>query len=229
MSNGSLSRCTRNIWFWSGAELRICCRFREMRRKKNSKKKHLLEKFSFNIVENKPSEICLSTHGDIPSVRNANHTKPKSCSKTVGTAVGTGVGSAVGAAVAPHVSVRNTSEAVPALHLSTRFPPDGPGQSRICCWPSGISGDDSNCPRICSRKLPSAQGTVLKGVGEGVAAAPQVALGLEVASPSKHWNRISPPLSRHYVTRITCEATCNTRTRVGRFGTTPRYRDRKYR
>ena len=82
------------------------------------KKKHLLEKFGFDIVENKPSEFCLFAHGDIPRVRNANHIKPKSWSKTIGRAVGTGVGSAVGAAVGIGVGAAvGTFETLPSWPL----------------------------------------------------------------------------------------------------------------
>ena len=67
------------------------------------KKKHLLEKFGFDIVESEPSENSTSAvrcaHGDIPKVRNENHIKSKSCSKTVGTGVGSAVGAAVGIGV----------------------------------------------------------------------------------------------------------------------------------
>ena len=82
------------------------------------KKKHPLEEFGFDTVENEPSEICLFAHGDIPRVRNANHVKPKPRSETVGTAVGTGVGSAVGAAVGIGVGAAvGTFETLPSSPL----------------------------------------------------------------------------------------------------------------
>ena len=83
-------------------------------------KKHLLEKIGVDIlvVENEHSEICLFAHGDIPRLRNATHTKPTSCPKTVGTAVGTGVGSAVGAAVGIGVGAAvGTFETLPSWPL----------------------------------------------------------------------------------------------------------------
>ena len=77
-----------------------------------------LEKFGFDIVENKPSEFCLFAHGDIPRVRNANHIRLEPRSETVGTAVGTGVGSAVGAAVGIGVGAAvGTFETLPSWPL----------------------------------------------------------------------------------------------------------------
>ena len=51
------SRCMRNIWVWSGAELCRSCRSRKM-----PKKKHLLENFGFDIVQNEPSEFSNSAY-----------------------------------------------------------------------------------------------------------------------------------------------------------------------
>ena len=82
------------------------------------KKKHPLEEFGFDTIEDEPSEICLFAHGDIPRVRNANHIKPKSWSKTIGRAVGTGVGSAVGEAVGIGVGAAvGTFETLPSRPL----------------------------------------------------------------------------------------------------------------
>ena len=80
------------------------------------KKKHLLEKIGVDIlvVENEHSEICLFAHGDIPRLRNATHTKPTSCSKTVGTGVGSAVGAAVGVGVGAAVG---TFETLPSWPL----------------------------------------------------------------------------------------------------------------
>ena len=47
-------------------------------------------------------------------VRNANHIKSKSCSKTVGTGVGSAVGAAVGIGVGAAVG---TFETLPSWHL----------------------------------------------------------------------------------------------------------------
>ena len=82
------------------------------------KKKHPLEEFGFDTVENEPSEICLYAHGDISRVRNANHIRLEPRSETVGTAVGTGVGSAVGAAVGIGVGAAvGTFETLPSWPL----------------------------------------------------------------------------------------------------------------
>ena len=82
------------------------------------KKKHPLEEFGFDTIEDEPSEICLFAHGDIPRVRNANHIESEPRSKTVGTAIGTGVGSAVGAAVGIGVGAAvGTFETLPSSPL----------------------------------------------------------------------------------------------------------------
>ena len=56
MSN-RFSRCMRSIQFWSRAEVCRSCRSRKM-----PKKKHLLEKFGFDIVQNEPSEFSNSAY-----------------------------------------------------------------------------------------------------------------------------------------------------------------------
>ena len=78
------------------------------------KKKHPLEEFGFDTIENEPSEFCLLAHGDIPRIRNANHIKQNLVKKTVSTAVGTGVGSAVGAAVGIVGAAVGTFETLPS-------------------------------------------------------------------------------------------------------------------
>ena len=79
--------------------------------------KHLLETFGFDIVEsehpNFQNLLMICAHGDIPKVRNANHIKSKSCSKTVGTGVGSAVGAAVGIGVGAAVGTFETLPSSP--------------------------------------------------------------------------------------------------------------------
>ena len=67
-------------------------------------------------------------------VRNANHIKSKSCSKTVGTGVGSAVGAAVGIGVGAAVG---TFETLPSSPLDEFIGSQIQTISTMPCWPNG--------------------------------------------------------------------------------------------
>ena len=67
-------------------------------------------------------------------VRNANHIKAKSCSKTVGTGVGSAVGAAVGIGVGAAVG---TFETLPSSPLDEFIGSHIQKISTMPCWPNG--------------------------------------------------------------------------------------------
>ena len=83
-------------------------------------------------------------------VRNANHIKSKSCSKTVGTGVGSAVGAAVGAAVGIGVGAAvGTFETLPSWPLDELVGSQTQTISKVLCRPHNVMLTERACCQNC--------------------------------------------------------------------------------